>query len=212
MAAPLIQATAKAGEYLIAALGRTVKLVEWREDDFYDTVVQVAGAITAGTQLVLFRDVQTKSRQHCNLVNPSRIPSGAEMVMNRVGVLINQAFGNVVAAGGDIMKIAYGGSFTFNLNQTRLIAQGPLVKFQTGYGITGATTDTTANSFTTGVPSASAAPQLLVAQPITSTDDLGGEVRFESAAWAAGFAMPTTTVLIGITAFLHGLIKRPIGS
>lgn len=212
---PLVVATEKTGMFKIPALGnKEFQLTQWREDDFYDTVQQVLAApMTAGTILTLFRDVQNKSKQHCNLVNPSRLPSGSQMVLNRVGLLINQAFGNQLASSADILKLAYAGAFTFTLNQDRIVAQGPLVKFQSGYGVTGAVTDTTSNSFTTGVPSAASAPQLLVALPVEPTDDLGGELRFDGASWATGFAMPTLTSTygVGITCFLHGLIKRPVG-
>lgn len=215
---PLVVASDQPGMFTIPALGnKSFQLTQWREDDFYDTVWQPIGAITAGTILTYFRDVQSKSKQHCNLVNPSRLPSGSQMVLNRIGLHINQALGQQLAAGGDILKLAHAGAFTFTLNQDRIVAQGALVKFQSGYGITGATTDTTANSFTTGVPSSASAPQLLVALPVEPTDDLGGEIRFDGAAWitAAGgaFTMPTLTSTLGvaITCFLHGLIKRPVG-
>lgn len=215
MAIPLIQPTKNPGEFVIPALGnKPFKLVEWREDDYYDTVSIAAGAVAAGTQLVFFRDIQNKQLQHCNLTNPSRIPSGAEMVLNRVGLVIGQAFGNVPAFGDDILKIAYGASFTFTINQTRIVSQGPVFKFQSGYGITGSTTDNQRNSFTTGVPSAAAAPQLLVAQPISSTDDLYGLMRFDTATgWQAGYTMPTlASAFVGITAVLHGLIKKAVAS
>lgn len=207
-----IQPTKNAGEFFIPALGRTVQLIEWREDDYYDTVSQAAGAISAGTSLELFRDLTSKNLQHCNLKTARRIPAGSEFVMSRIGVLILQAYSNSVQSLANILKVAYAGTLTFKVND-RLVLEGPLYKLATGYGMAGSTTETGASLVTTGVPSAAAAPQLLVAQPVKDDDDLNGTIDFKSDSWITGSAvMPTTATYATLfTCLLHGLIKKPQG-
>ena len=207
----LIQPTKNAGEFFIPALGRTVQLIEWREDDYFDSVTQALGAVTAGTSLELFRDLSSKNVQHCNLRTARRIPAGSEFIMNRVGVLIHQAFSNTLVVASDILKVAYNASLTFKVND-RLIVEGALYKFATGYGMTGATTENNTSLISTGVASAAAAPSLLVAQPVKDDDDLNGTIDFKSDSWVTGTAvMPTLTGRVVISNILHGLIKKPQG-
>lgn len=209
--------------------GKVIKLVEWREDDFFDTVmVAVAGkkfadgvqSITAGTTLEFFRDLASKNLQHTNLRTPRRIPAGSEFIMTRVGVIPNQAFGLNVSPASDVVQIAYGATLTFKIND-RLIVEGPLYKFQSGYGVTGSVGVTTAGlallpSFvglaTIGVPSAAAAPSLLVAQPVQDDDDLMATLDFRAASWTgvSDAAQPSINPT-GVTLSLHGFIKKPQG-
>lgn len=207
----VIQPTKTAGEFYIPALGKTVQLIEWREDDYQDSVTQALGAVTAGTSLELFRDLSSKNVQHCNLKTPRRIPSGSEFVMNRVGVLIHQAFSNTLVVAADILKVAYNASLTFKVND-RLIVEGALYKFATGYGMAGATTENNTSLISTGVASAAAAPNLLVAQPVKDDDDLNGTIDFKSDSWITGAAvMPTLAGRSVMSIILHGLIKKPQG-
>jgi len=206
---PLLQPTGNAGEYLIPALGQKVKLVKWKEDDYFDTVYRALGAITAGTKLKFFTDsVTSKNLQHTNFAQQRRINSGSDMVMSRVGILICQATGNVITDGDDILKAAYSASIQFKIGKERIVAEGPLVKYQTGLGMTGSTVKNNAAVLTTGVPSAAAAPQLLVAQPITDKDDLYADLAFEDGTGLnAAYVMPTMTGVTSYSIFLHGLIK-----
>jgi len=210
-ATDILQPGKEAGEYFIPALGKSVKLIKWREDDYYDTTYMAAGAIAAGTQLVFFRDLQFKNLQHTNLSTPRRINSGSEMVMNRVGILVNQCIGNVFAVGQDIARVAFGGHAQLRLGRERIVKEGPLVTFPSGYGLTGSTTENNTSYVTTGVASVAAAPQLLVAQPIEDDDDLFCTIVFDNAAWNVAIAMPTTAAALGFTTYLHGLIKDPQG-
>ena len=91
------QAGREAGTLFIPALNRSIKLVEWREDDFFDTVVtgqadvgDTAAVIGAGTTLELFRDIASKNLQHTNFRTARRIPAGSEFIMSRIGVVPNQ--------------------------------------------------------------------------------------------------------------------------
>lgn len=211
-AMPAAVPTGKAGELYIPSLGRTIKLIEWREGDFYDHVTQASGAVTAGTSLELFRDLANKNLQHCNLRTARHIPANSELILTRIGAVISQAFSNTVVDADDILKVGYAGLLTFKIND-RLIEEGPLMKYQSGYGITGATTTNNRGVYTTGVPSAAAAPNLLVAQSVIEPDDLQGTVDFKNDIWITGSSvMPTLTGRVLIGNFLHGFIKKAQGS
>jgi hypothetical protein len=70
----------------------------------------------------------------------------------------------------------------------------------------------TAHTLTSGVPSAAAAPQLLVVQPIADDDDLNGEIKFFDNSWLpGGSSLPTTALVSGYTIYLHGVVKSPLG-
>lgn len=206
------------GTLNIPALGRTIKLVEWREDDFFDTVStadpsQAAATVTAGTSFEFFRDLNNKNLQHTNLRTARRIPAGSEFIMARIGVMVCQAFGNVVALPDDVVKIAYAATLSFKIND-RLVSEGPLYKFQSGYGVTGSVSDTNttvkSGYVTIGVPSAAAAPSLMVAQPVMDDDDLMATLNFASNAWATGAVQPSIKGM-AISLLLHGFIKKPQG-
>ena len=212
MANEIAVPTGKPGELFIPALGRTIQQIEWREDDVYDSVTQASGAITAGTELVLFRDLTNKNLPHTNLTQARKIKANSEFIISRVGVVIAQAFSNTLVALPDILKVAYAGTLTFQIGD-RLVTEGPLWKYQTGYGITGGSTETNVSTATTGVPSAAAAPQMLVAQSVSDKDDLVGTINFKGDTWVTGTsAMPTTAGRTVFTVVAHGLIKKPQGA
>lgn len=208
---PVAVPTKNAGELFIPALGKTIQQVEWREDDFYDTVQTDSVTPTAGSTFEYFRDLSNKNLQHTNLKTPRRIPSGSEFIMTRVGLVPNQALGNTLLSDSDVTKLAYAATLTFKIND-RLITEGPVYKYQSGYGVTGSTTRTDTGVVTIGVPSAAAAPNLLVAQTIKDDDDLVATLEFKSNSWISGGAsMPTFSSRPAVTLMLHGLIKKPQG-
>ena len=114
----------------------------------------------------------------------------------------------------DIIKMAHAAYMRVSVNQTRIIYDEPLYCAQSGFGVTGSTTRNATGVVTIGVPSAAAAPQLLVAQPIGPNDSIGTDsyiVLYQNA-WATSPAvsnMPTLANLTAITVFLDGLIKKP---
>jgi hypothetical protein len=216
---PVAIPTSNPGELYIPALDKTIQQIEWREDDIYDTVAQPSGLITAGTELDLFLNLQGKQLQFSSLKKASSIPANNQVVVSRVGVHINQALGAVLPTDGDIIAIAHAGVLQFAVNG-RLITQGPLLKYQSGYGMTGSTTRNATGIVTTGVPSAAAAPSLYVAQPVTDNDDITGSVTFPSLGWLAtnadgaivGTTLPSPTTAIAMTCYLHGIIRKPQGA
>ncbi len=169
------------GTLVIPALGRTIKMVEWREDDFYDSVQTIVNP-TAGTTLEVFRDLTNKNLQHTNLRTQRRIPAGSEFIMARVGVVIAQAIGNLLPTDDDAIKAGWAATLSFKLND-RLITEGMLAKYQSGIGMTGSTTRTATGVVTTGVPSAAAAPSLMVGENIAKGDWQDDRARLAVQAW-----------------------------
>ena len=223
----ILRATEETGVYEIEGLGTRIRLIEWRAGMFYDSVA-FSSTLTAGTQQFLFINLQNKFRQHTNLDNNAgRLPALNELICNKIGAHIVQAFGNAVPNDSDIIKVAHGGQLRVVVNTTRLIFDQPLYTAQSGYGITGSTTRNATGVVTTGVPSAAAAPQLLVAQPIGPNDGIGGDITFNANTWLGpsgasilstdGVGKPSMTPALDgsgivVTGFLDGLIKKPQGA
>jgi hypothetical protein len=200
----------RAGELFIPSLNQTIQLVEWREGDFYDTI-QTSASPTAGVQYEFFRDLSNKNLQHTNFKKQRNIPSGTTLIMTRIGVMVNQALGANLALDVEMLKILHAATLSFKIND-RLITEGPLVVYPSGYGVTGSTTRTNTGVVTNGVPSVAAAPNLLVAQNVKESDDLTATVTFFDNSWiTGGSSIPTFTNGPGITLFCHGLIKKPQG-
>jgi hypothetical protein len=207
---PLLIPGQNPGEFFMPSAGRTVRLVEWREDDFYDTVQLPGVTPTAGLALEFFRDIAGKSRLHTNFATPRKIPAGQEFILVRVGVQMHQAYGNTLMTDDDTIKFVYNAYLRFALGD-RIITEGPVVKYQSGMGVQGSTTRVGTGIATNGVPSAAAAPNLLVAQTIKEEHDLNGSIQFLDNGWLGGGIQPTFTARPVVTLFLHGLIKKPQG-
>lgn len=196
---------------LLHVAGQTFKLTETREGDRYDSVDQASGAITSGTELILFRDLANKNIQDTSFKTARRVPQGEEFVVSRVGALIGQVHGNTVTSDDDVIKLAYAGVLEVKVN-TRLIAEGPLVFFPSGYGVAGMTNRTDTGVVTIGVPSYAASPNLLVPQVISGNDDIDGRIHFPNNAWLGGGAvMPTLDGRCQMKAVLHGILKSGLG-
>jgi hypothetical protein len=224
----ILRATEETGVYEIEGLGTRIRLIEWRAGSFYDSVAFAGAAtvaspvtISSGSQQFLFINLQNKFRHHTNLDNNAgRLPALNELICNRIGAHVVQAIGNLVPVDADIIKVAHGGQLRVTVNTTRLIFDQPLYTAQSGYGVSGSTTRNNTGVVTTGVPSAAAAPQLLVAQPIGPNDGIGGDITFNPNTWldnATGFTgattvMPTVSSPMVVTVFLDGLIKKPQGA
>lgn len=213
---PIAVPTDKAGELYIPALGKKFMQVELREDDIYDTVQIASGAITVGAEYIFFRDIQNKNEQHCNLTQSAKIASGDEVAVFRVGLYPRNKVGATHAPSTDILQVIEGAHFIVQVNR-RVITSGPAVKYPSGYGLSGMSdlgAATAGNqALSVGVPSVAAAPTLFVPQQLKGDDDLNGKLRFPAATWVSGYDVPTLTGVDGllVTAFLHGVIKSPLG-
>jgi hypothetical protein len=200
----VLRPTSETGVYEVEGLG------------FYDSVAfgpSGIAPITPGTNQLLFQNLQNKNRQHTDLDNNAgRLPALTELICNRIGAHITQAVGNTVTLDEDIIKLSHAAYMQVFVNQDRRIADQPLYTFQSGYGITGTTTRNATGVVTTGVASAAAAPQLLVAQPIGPNDALTGKIQVDDALWISGYVGPTLSATNVVTVFLDGLIKKPQGA
>ena len=224
----ILRATDETGVYEIEGLGTKIRLLEWRAGSFYDSISfpsDGATPQTPGVQQQLFQNLNGKTRQYSNLDNNAgRLPALNELITNRVGAHLLQSFGDTVISDADIIKFAHAAYMRVSVNQTRLIFDAPLYTAQSGYGVTGSTTRNNTGVVTVGVPSAAAAPQLLVAQPIGPNDSIGTDSYITMYAvnqsnWAqlgAGtvptLALATLPVFessVFATIFLDGLVKKP---
>lgn len=208
----ILRATDDAGVFEVEGIGTKIRLLEWRAGGYYDTVELASGAQTSGNQAQLFQNLSQKSRQHTNLDNNAgRLPALNELICNRVGAHVHQAWGNTVVTDDDILKVAHACYMRISVNQTRIIFDAPLYTAQSGYGVTGSTTRTATGVVTIGVASQAAAPQLLVAQPIGPQDSIGTDsyIQTPGLAWLTTTTMASLTSASLVTVFLDGLIKKP---
>lgn len=214
--------TGNPGELFIPALGKKFQQVELREDDVYDTILVPVGAQAAGTEYEFFRDLQNKNEQHTNLPQARRIQAGDEVAVFRIGLYPRNKVGATHVPVNDIAQIVENAHFVLKFNR-RVIADGPALKFPTGYGMSGMSdlgAATPGNQFASvGVPSIAAAPTLFVPQQLKDNDDIICKLRFPGASWvdaangAGGYTVPTLTGADGcpVSTFLRGVIKSPLG-
>lgn len=221
MALPsFIKATGEAGVYEIEGIGQRIRLVEYKVGGVKDSVVLAGTAavfpytITAGKRMYLFRDVTGKNKQFNTLENNAgKLPAHTDLIINRVGVHVGQASGNSLPTDADIIKVSHAGVLEVFVNKDRQIAEGSLYEFPTGFGITGSTTRNATGVVTNGVASSAAAPQLLVAQPVTPEDSISGFIEFpdNTGVLEAAYEGAIISARMVFTCHLDGLIKRPQG-
>ena len=210
---PIAVPTKNPGELFIPSLGKTFQQVELREDDVYDTVQLTAAAIAAGTEYEWFRDIQNKNEQHTNIPNPRRIAAGDEVGVFRIGVHPREAVGDTLPSTKDVKKVFGNAHLLLKFNK-RIIADGPAIKFPSGYGLSGQSNEVAAAGLmhaSVGVPSVAAAPTLFVPQQLKDNDDITAKLRFPNASWATGYVVPTLDTGLLVSIFLRGVIKSPLG-
>lgn len=215
---PIAVPTGKPGELYIPALGRSFQQVELREDDVFDTIAIPSGTVTAGTEFEVFRDISQKFEQHCNLPQSRRIAAGDEVAVYRVGVHPREAHGATNPAFTTYRQVIGNGLLDLKFNR-RVISQGPLVKYPTGYGISGFSNEAAAagiSAASIGVPSIAAAPTLFVPQQLKDNDDIICKIRFPDAQWLVTPLGSYTAPSVGaggvlLSVFLRGVIKSPLG-
>lgn len=191
------------GLYYNTETGKYFSIVEYYDGDKYDTVVQGSGAITAGTQITLFRDLTNKERGDTNFDTPRRLSKGEEMLLKRVGVDIPLAFGNTVKTGADVKKALFGGYLRLQVNRID-IAEGLLYTFPSGYGCAGTANEVISN----GVPSTTAQRQLEKVHELTSEHDISGTITYYDRLWDTTTNMATLDGRVHHRVFLGGLIRR----
>jgi len=208
--------TDRPGELYIPALGKKFQQVELREDDVFDTIQIPNGAVAAGTEFELFRDIQNKNEQHTNIPQSRRIQAGDEVAVFRIGLYPRNRTGATAVAAGDVLQVVDNAHFTLKFNR-RIVTDGPALKYPTGYGVSGYSDLGAAaagnQAVSIGVPSVAAAPTLFVPQQLRDNDDIVCKLRFPAASWISGYDAPTMASVDGllVSAFMRGVIKSPLG-
>lgn len=203
------------GKFLDTVSGEVLDISDYREDDKYDTIAMPAGAVAPNTQRLFFaEDLGQKSLLDTNIQQLRQLSQGEEMIVDRVGMTIASATGNVLPTPADIKKFVENAFISFTVNRLVLI-EGPVIKFPSGYGLHGNTVETGQGIVSIGTPSTAAASKLLKTQLLTSQHQFQGTLVFFDRTWAqlvAAFPvladrMPTFSVPITSKAWLHGLLK-----
>lgn len=206
MASSLVPVKGQPGKFFNKLTGAVVDIVEWREDDKYDTVTIPAGAIAAGTTRNFFRDLQNKATIDCNFTTQRKLPAGEEMIIDRIWCYVPMAAGNTLVSPADIKRVAENGYVRFQINR-KDVAEGPVVKFPAGYGLAGNTVETDQGIVSIGVPSTAAAAKLVREQLVTEKHDLDAVLFYDARTWDGTIAMPTLTSTVHVKAGFHGLVR-----
>lgn len=211
------------GKFLETVSGKVYDISDYREDDKFDTEVIPAGvAITAGQRAIFFAQVANKREIDTNFSQQARLSAGEEMLIERVGLTLRAATGNLLPAPADLKKVAEDSYLKVLVNKLLLI-EGPAIKFPSGYGLSGNTVENGQGIVSIGVPSTAAATKLLKTQLITAEHEVRGEWSFFDRDWlagpsqimaqaavAAGDRMPTLNVAVLGTCWLHGMVKSAV--
>lgn len=198
--------------------GQVVNIREFREGDKYDSVVVgSATAIAAGSQLTFFQDIQNKRNVDTNIKTPRKLSAGESMVLDRIGLYFRLAAGNDLAKPRDIKKIVENGFYRLKINDI-LQDEGPAIKFPSGYGLYGSTTENDDGVVSLGVPATASAARLVKKQLLNQNHELDGTITFDARAWLSSgsgigtlsYTVPTLDQPLIITNFLHGLIRAAV--
>jgi hypothetical protein len=200
--------------------GQVVNIRDFREGDKYDTVVFPAGeVIDAGTEFIFFQDIQQKRDLDTNFKTPRKLSAGESMVLDRIGLYPRLALGDVIDLPRDIKKILENAFYRLKINDI-LQDEGPAIKFPSGYGIYGNTTENDAGIVSLGVPATASAARLVKKQMLNQNHELDGVLRFDARNWLTtqGSAMgpiaeylpPQLERNLVVTNYLHGLIRAAV--
>jgi hypothetical protein len=193
--------------------GQVVNIRDFRESDKWDTIVVDAGEITAGTEFVFFADIQQKRDVDTNIKTPRKLSAGESMVLDRIGLYFRLATGDVVTVPRDVKKVAENSYYRLRINEI-LQDEGPAIKFPSGYGLYGNTTETDAGIVSIGVPATASASRLVKKQMLNQNHELDGVMRFDPRNWlaAAGvtYVNPDIEQPVLVTNYLHGLIRAAV--
>lgn len=200
--------------------GQIVNIRDFRESDLYDTLIIPADvALPAGSEFLFFADVAGKRDIDTNFKTQRKLSAGMSMVLDRVGLYIRLALGNTLAIPSDIKKVSDNAYFRLTVNGI-LLDEGPAVKFPSGIGLYGQTTEANQGIVSIGVPATASASKLVKKQLLNQNHEIEGALRFDARTWtsainplgAAGPAVanPTLTEPIAVTCLLHGLVRAAV--
>lgn len=212
MAAPIKPVRGKPGVFQVSGTNKVLRLVEWREDNVYDTVNVQSGttSTTAGTELEFFDSLASKKKRDTNLTKQHALPAGWELIVMKLGVYAHITTGNTECTGADLKKIYENAALSAQINDT-VIADGWALGYQVGIGMYGSDGASGAAVIAPGTPSIGAAPTLLVPQEINDGHDIRAKLRFDGFGWATStFAAPSLSVGTTVKFVFRGYLKRPL--
>lgn len=193
--------------------GQVVNVRDFRESAKYDSILIPAGVIVPGTEFVFFQDIQQKRETDTNIKTPRKLSAGESMVLDRIGLYFKLATGDVVTVPRDIKKIVENSYYRLKINDI-LQDEGPPVRFPSGLGLYGNTTETDAGIVSIGVPATASASRLVKKQLLNQNHELDGIIRFDARNWltAAGlvYQNPDTEQPVIVMNLLHGLIRAAV--
>ena len=212
------------GMYMLG--DKKVKLSDWYEGDYYDVVylfgTGAANIFTGGQYWNIFQDSQGKDLIDWNLGKDGKLPAGQEMTINSIGIHIA---GRTSGAATMVLSeffhfVCERFYFEFKLNRD-LVAEGPVMMFQSGYGVSGFSGAGAGlgEVLSNGVPSKATVRPLLVHQDINEKTELWAKITCQAAPWigattgGAAYFFSTVAAAIGILArtCLNGFVKKAIG-
>ena len=214
----LVKIQGRPGLFKDTTTGEVMKVAKWREDDKYDTTALVNGNVAVSHELVFFRDIEKKFKLDTNLPRSRQISEGEIMALERIGIQIPLAFGNTLPAPADVKKIAENGYLVCKLSGTD-VAEGPGVRFPSGYGLSGSTVETDQGVLGIGTPATAAVARLSREHEITPRTELDASYTFHKRTWAtsptlaaglvvgAGTETPNLSVDCAVRLYFHGRVE-----
>lgn len=200
------------GKFLDTVSGEVLDISDYREDDKYDTEIIPAGAVSTNDIFRFFSEnIGTKRPIDTNLSMIRQLDAGEEMIVDRIGVLIPLAFGNILPTPADVKKVAENAFIIHKVNKLTL-SEGPVIKYATGYGLYGNTVEDGQGIVSIGMPSTASVQKLLKTQLLTSQHQFSAEMTFFDRDWvdaaiASDDRMPTLENATGVKVMWHGLLK-----
>lgn len=201
---------------------QVVNIRDFRESDKYDSVIIPGGEIiTTGTEIIFFNDVQGKRETDSNIKTPRKLSAGESMVLDRIGLYFRLAVGDSISSARDIIKVVENSFYELRINQI-LQDEGPSIKFPSGYGLSGNTTENNLSIVSLGVAATASASRLIKKQMLNQNHELNGLMRFDARnGWTnssnpAGFdttvsvVQPSLSNPLIITNYLHGLVRAAV--
>jgi hypothetical protein len=207
-----------------------VNIRDFREGDKYDTVAIPTGSIAAGTEFVFFQNIQAKREIDCNLRTPAKLSAGESMVLDRIGIHVRLSTGVSFPAPQDVKSVLENAFYRLKINDI-LQDEGPAIKFPSGYGLYGNTTENSQGIVTNGVPASASTSRLVKKQLLNQNHELFGVLRFDQRLWLTSTVSgpapftsgdeltsiilqtstnPPRDCAVLVTNYLHGLIRAAV--
>jgi len=207
--------------------GNVVNIRDFRESDKWDSIALPANAppvnpgVSFGTELVFFQNIQNKRDLDTNIKTPRKLSAGESMVLDRIGLYARSAVGNVTTLPRDVKKVFEDAYYRLSVNDI-LQDEGPAIKFPSGYGLYGQTTENDTGIISIGVPATASASRLAKKQLLNQNHELSGFLRFDQRSWLVGdndglgpmsgdtIVPPVLENGLIVVNFLHGLIRSAV--